>query len=416
MLLWPTLLLLSLLTLVTLCAEDYYALLGLSKSATDRDIKKAYRNLSKKYHPDKNPNDESAHAKFVAIAEAYDALSNEETRRIYDQYGYEGLKQHQQGGRAHHHHDPFDLFSRFFGGSGHFGHNAGVRRGSDKHAHMALPLRDFYNGRDMDFGLDKQVICSACEGSGSADGVVETCNVCGGSGMRIQKAQLAPGIFQQVQTTCNSCGGKGKMIKHVCQVCGGSRVVMEHETHTLHLERGMPAGVQVRFENEADESPDWEAGDLIVTVNEAEPVLSGEGGEEMERTDGTFFRRRGKDLLWREVLSLREAWMGDWTRNVTHLDGHVVPLSRKRGEVVQPGMVDVIAGEGMPIWQQYDASQSHPELEFGDLNVEYVVVLPDQMDDGMEKDFWAVWEKWRSRKGVDLGKDSGRPMGGHDEL
>lgn len=230
--------------------------------------------------------------------------------------------------------------------------------------------------------------------------------------MRIQKHQLAPGIFQQVQSPCNACGGKGKTIKHKCTVCGGSRVVMEHETHTLHLERGMPAGVQVHFENEADESPDWEAGDLIVTVFEAEPQLN-EGGEPIERTDGTFFRRRGKDLFWREVLSLREAWMGDWTRNVTHLDGHVVQLSRKRGDVVQPGMVEIVHGEGMPIWHQ----ESHPdELEFGDLNVEYVVVLPDQMESSMEKDFWSVWEKWRSKKGVDLGKDSGRPIGGHDEL
>ena len=175
----------------------------------------------------------------------------------------------------------------------------------------------------------------------------------------------------------------------------------------------MPAGVQVQFENEADESPDWEAGDLYVTVGEATPDRNEVANDPLERTDGTYFRRRGKDLFWREVLSLREAWMGDWTRNITHLDGHVVPLSRKRGEVIQPGMVEIIQGEGMPIWQR----ESHPdEMEFGDLNVEYVVVIPDQMENSMEKDFWSVWEKWRQKKGVDLGKDSGRPLNWHDEL
>lgn len=412
MLLWPALLLLSILPLLSLCAEDYYRLLGLDRDASDREIKKAYRQLSKKYHPDKNPNDETAHQRFVQIAEAYDALSNEETRRIYDQYGYEGLQQHKQGGGRPQHHDPFDLFSRFFGGSGHFGHG-GARRGPDKHAQTSLPLRDFYNGREMDFVIEKQAICSACEGTGSADGTVEMCSTCGGSGMRIQKHQLAPGIFQQVQTQCHVCGGKGKTIKHPCSVCGGGRVVTEKETHTLHLERGMAVGVQVQFENEADESPDWEAGDLYVTVNEASPQLNEGAQDPIERTDGTFFRRRGKDLFWREVLSLREAWMGDWTRNVSHLDGHIVRLQKKRGEVVQPGMVEVIHGEGMPIWER----ESHPDhLEFGDLNVEYVVVLPDEMESSMEKDFWSVWEKWRQKKGVDLGEDSGRPIGGHDEL
>ena len=413
MLIRPTfLLLLSVLPFLVLCAEDYYKLLGLDKSASDREIKKAYRQLSKKYHPDKNPGDESAHQKFVQIAEAYDALIDEETRRIYDQYGYEGLQQHKQSGGRPQRHDPFDLFSRFFGGSGHFGHG-GMRRGPDKQASMSLPLRDFYNGREVEFDIEKQAVCSACEGSGSADGVVDVCETCGGSGMRIQKHMLAPGIFQQVQTTCNVCGGKGKTVRHACTVCGGARVVTEKEHHTLNLERGMPVGIRITFQNEADESPDWEAGDLIVEVRESTPVLNTDAQDPLEKTDGNFFRRRGNDLFWREVLSLREAWMGDWTRNVTHLDGHIVRLTRKRGDVVQPGMVEAIPGQGMPIWQK----ESHPdELEFGALHVEYVVVLPDRMDSSMEKEFWSVWEKWRQKKGVDLGRDSGRPLKDRDEL
>ncbi|KAF2457528.1 hypothetical protein BDY21DRAFT_344103 [Lineolata rhizophorae] len=415
MLFRAVLLLCSLLPLLALCAEDYYKLLGVEKKATERELKRAYRTLSKKYHPDKNPGDDSAQQRFVAVAEAYECLIDSQCRKIYDQYGHDGVKQHKQGGGpGAGGHDPFDLFSRFFGGSGHFGHTPHERRGPGMEVRIAVPLRDFYTGRSTHFTVEKQNICDACEGSGSRDGQVDTCASCGGHGVKVTKHKLAPGIFQQVQSTCDACGGKGKTIRHPCPVCGGARVVREAETHELHVEPGMPKGIRLTYENEADESPDWVAGDLVLQVLEQEPRL-GTAGE--DRTDGTFFRRRGDDLFWREVLGLREAWMGDWTRNITHLDGHVVRLGRQRGEVVQPNTVEVVKGEGMPIWQS-DAETG--ELQYGALHVEYVVVLPDQMESGMEKEFWAVWDKWRRKNGVDLLKDSGRPAPPepeeHDEL
>jgi DnaJ-related protein SCJ1 len=218
---------------------------------------------------------------------------------------------------------------------------------------------------------------------------------------------------------CDACSGKGKTIKHPCPVCHGSRVVRESETHELDIEKGMPQGVRITYENEADESPDYVAGDLVVHLVEGDATL---GSQDHERTDGTFFRRRGHDLFWREVLSLREAWMGDWTRNVTHLDGHVVKLSRKRGEVVQPNTVEILKEEGMPIWHQ--ELENNDGLQYGNLHVEYIVVLPDQMEKGMEKDFWSVWDKYRKKSGVVLDKVLNRPEGeikmpeadGHDEL
>ncbi|KAJ4346572.1 DnaJ- protein scj1 [Didymosphaeria variabile] len=398
------LLLLGVFALGVLGAEDFYKLLGVKKDASERELKKAYRSLSKKFHPDKNPGDESAHNKFVAVAEAYEILIDEESRRVYDQYGHEGIKQHKQGGSPRQHHDPFDLFSRFFGGSGHFGHSGGQRQGPNMELRVAVPLRDFYNGRVTEFEVEKQAICSACEGTGSEDGHVETCDACGGRGARIQRQQLAPGLFQQMQVQCDKCNGKGKTIAHPCPVCGGSRVVREPEKHELHIEKGMPLNVRITYENEADESPDWVAGDLIVHLAETDPQY---GQQDHERTDGTFFRRRGKDLFWREVLSLREAWMGDWTRNITHLDGHIVQLSRKRGEVVQPNQIEVIADEGMPVWHQ-ELENNAGEV-YGSLHVEYVVVLPDQMEKGMEKDFWGVWEKYRKKSGKVLDEEWGRP-------
>jgi len=398
------------------CTEDFYKLLGIDKQASDREIKRAYRTLSKKYHPDKNPGNETAKQKFVEVADAYEALSDPETRKIYDQYGHEGLKQRQQGGGGGHH-DPFDLFSRFFGGSGHFGHSHGQRRGPDMEVRVGVPLKDFYNGHTTEFQLEKQQICEECEGTGSADGQVDMCSHCSGHGIVVKKHMLAPGIFQQVQVQCEHCGGQGKTIKHKCPVCSGSRVVRKVSTHHLIIERGAPKGQKINYENEADESPDWVAGDLHVTLVEKEASL--EEDNEM-KVDGTFFRRKGDDLYWKEVLGLREAWMGDWTRNLTHLDGHVVQLTRKRGETIQPGQVERVKGEGMPKWHE-DGDSVYHQTEFGDLLVEYTVVLPDQMDKPMEKDFWALWEKWRKKNGVDLQKDSGRPeapvnAGRKDEL
>ncbi|KAK1778892.1 hypothetical protein QBC45DRAFT_412747 [Copromyces sp. CBS 386.78] len=400
--------LLALLTLAQLALgiEDYYKVLGINKQASDKQIKSAYRQLSKKYHPDKNPGDSTAHDKFVEVSEAYEALIDPESRKIYDQYGHEGLKQRQQGG-GQQHHDPFDLFSRFFGGGGHFGNQPGQRRGPNIELKVAISLSDFYNGRTTEFQWDKQQICEECEGTGAADKHVDTCDVCGGHGVRIVRHQLAPGMIQQMQVQCDKCGGRGKSIRHKCPVCQGKRVLRKMATVGLNVERGMAEGSRIVYENEADESPDYVAGDLIVTVVEKEPSLNPEE-DNPDHLDGIFFRRKGDDLFWKEIISLREAWMGDWTRTITHLDGHVVRLGRERGEVVQPGHVDTIPGEGMPKWHQ-DGDSVYHKTEYGNLYVEYTVVLPDQMESGMEKEFWALWEKWRGKIGVDLHKDSGRP-------
>ncbi|KAJ5888766.1 hypothetical protein N7495_008807 [Penicillium taxi] len=399
-------------SVVVIAAEDYYKILGIDKSASERDIKRAYRTLSKKYHPDKNPGDDTAREKFVELADAYDVLSTSSLRKIYDQHGHNGVEQHRKGGGRPN--DPFDLFSRFFGGGGHSGH-AGSRRGPDMEVKAAIPLRDFYNGREINFLVEKQQICDSCEGTGSKDRQVETCDQCNGHGRVIQKHMLAPGMFQQVQMPCDKCGGQGKKIKNPCPVCHGQRVVKKSVETSASIEPGMDRGTRLVFENEADESPDYVAGDLIVILEEKEPEL---GEDDDERTDGTFFRRKGKDLFWKETLSLREAWMGGWSRNLTHLDGHIVRLGRKRGEVVQPFAVESVKGEGMPHYSEGHLHDHHDdgEAEPGNIYVEYHVVLPDQMESGMEKEFFALWEKWHKQTGVDLAADSGRPIPPLDDM
>ncbi|KAM4057458.1 DnaJ domain-containing protein [Hirsutella rhossiliensis] len=397
------LLVVALVGLVT-CAEDYYNVLGVGKDASDRELKSAYRKLSKRHHPDKNPNDKESHDKFVEVADAYNVLSDSELRQVYDRYGHDGVKSHRQGGGGGaDQQDPFDLFSRFFGGHGHFssreprGHNVEVR--------VEVTLREFYMGIATEFRWDKQHICETCGGSGSADGHVDTCETCAGRGVRIVKQQLAPGMFQQMQMRCDACGGRGKTVRTKCPACQGARVERKSTPVSLNVGRGVARDARVVFENEADQSPDWVAGDLLVTLVEKTPSLD----NNPDGVDGVFFRRKGDDLYWTEVLSLREAWMGDWSRNLTHLDARVVRLGRPRGQVVHPGHVETVAGEGMPLYREDNDDGGGGELKFGNLYVTYEVVLPDQMDSAMEKDFWALWEKWRAKKGVDLQKDSGRP-------
>ena len=390
---------------VAATSSNYYKILGLDKSCNERDLKRAYRTLSKKYHPDKSSGDEQ---KFLEIAEAYEALSDPTTRKIYDQHGAEGLANHKRGG-GQQQHNPFDLFSQFFGGGGR---QQGVRRGPDMEVKLNVPLRDFYAGREVPFSLEKQQICDTCTGSGSADGHVETCTKCGGRGIVIQKHMLAPGMFQQVQAHCDQCHGQGKMIKNPCKTCGGQKVVRKPVDLVADIEPGMARGHRIVFENEAEEHPDHVAGNLHVIIDELTPNLDTADNDEARksRNDGTFFRRKGPDLYWKEVLSLREAWMGHWSRNLTHLDGHVVRLSRSKGQVIQPGQIETVKGEGMPIWREGHVHEHDEHNEsHGKLYVEYIVVLPDQMESGMQKDFRAVWDKWRKKNGVDLFQDSGRP-------
>ncbi|KAM3552268.1 hypothetical protein MY1884_007296 [Beauveria asiatica] len=400
-------LLLSLLQLAH-CAEDYYKILGVDRSASDKQLKTAYRQLSKRFHPDKNPGDDTAKEKFVSVSEAYEVLSDPETRQIYDRHGHEGVQNKRNGGGGGGG-DPFDLFSRFFGGHGHFGSSAGEPRGHNVEVKVEISLRDFYNGATSEFQWNKQHICETCEGTGSKDKQVDHCSACNGHGVRIVKKQLAPGMFQQMQMRCDVCGGRGKTIRNVCPTCHGMRVEKKPTTVTLKIDRGAKRDSRVAYENEADESPDWVAGDLLVTLAEKSPSPE----DNPDHVDGMYFRRKGDDLYWTEVLSLREAWMGAWTRNLTHLDQHVVRLGRERGQVVQNGHVETVAGEGMPKWHE-DGDSVYHKHEFGNLYVTYEVVLPDQMDKAMEKDFWALWETWRKKQGVDLHKDSGRPA--HDEL
>ncbi|TFL02515.1 DnaJ-domain-containing protein [Pterulicium gracile] len=340
--------LLFLLCITYALAADYYKVLDLHKSASETDIRKAYKRLSKKFHPDKNKAPD-AENKFVEISHAYEVLSDAKKRQIYDRYGEEGLKQHESGGG--HNANPFDMFSNFFGG-GH--QHTQVRRGPTSLTEFDVTLADMYEGASIDFMIKKRILCDHCRGSGAAsDSDIHTCHGCNGSGVQIVKQQIFPGMFAQSQVTCDKCAGKGKVIAKKCNHCSGEKV-MDHTAHyTLEVQPGMPEGHEVVFEGEGDESPEWEAGDVVLRVRS-------------KKEKGTW-RRKESSLYWKETIGVDEALLG-FERNITHLDGHTVRVLREG--VTQPGFVQVFKEEGMPHFE----SSGH-----GDLFVEYIVVLPTEI-------------------------------------
>ncbi|KAG9102988.1 DnaJ- protein scj1 [Ceratobasidium sp. 370] len=343
--------LLALLALVAASA-DYYKILGVDRAASDATIKKAYKKLSKKYHPDKNKTPE-AKDKFVEVARAYEVLSDSQKRAIYDRHGEAGLKQHEGGQNAP---DPFSMFSSFFGG----GHAEQSRKGPVMFTEFEVSLADMYSGNHAEFRIKKRILCDHCRGSGAAsDGDIKTCTGCNGNGIKLVKQQVFPGMFAQTQVQCNECGGRGKVITKHCPHCGGHKVMDHTAEYILDIPPGMPEGHEVVFEGEGDESPDHDAGDVVLRVRSG-------------RTKGGW-RRKESTLYWTETIGVDEALLG-FERNITHLDGHIVTLNRTG--ITQPGYVQTIEGEGMPIFE----GTGH-----GDLYIQYNVVLPSSLNSDLKQ-------------------------------
>ncbi|EDR08522.1 uncharacterized protein LACBIDRAFT_179223 [Laccaria bicolor S238N-H82] len=339
----PFFVLLSFSLFIAAAAADLYKILDIHKSSSEKDIRAAYKRLSKKFHPDKNK-EPDAESRFVEIARAYEVLSDTTKRQIYDRHGEEGLKAHEGG---QHQQNPFDVFQSFFGGH----QQQQARRGPSSLTEFEVQLEDIYKGASIDFMIKKRILCDHCRGSGAAsDSDIHTCSSCGGNGVKIVKQQIFPGMFAQSQVTCNDCGGRGTVIKRKCPHCNGSKVVDHTAHYTLDITPGMPEGHEVVFEGEADESPDWEAGNVVLRVR--------------SKKDKGGWRRKESSLYWKETIGIHEALLG-FERNLTLLDGQTLPLVRKG--VTQPGFVQTIKGKGMPNFGQSST---------GDLFVEYNVILP----------------------------------------
>lgn len=333
----------------------YYEILGVSKSASQDDLKKAYRKAAIKNHPDKGGDPE----KFKELAQAYEVLSDPEKREIYDQYGEDALKEGMGGGGGGH--DPFDIFQSFFSGSpfGGGGSSRGrrQRRGEDVIHPLKVSLEDLYNGTSKKLSLSRNVLCSKCKGKGSKSGASLKCPVCQGSGMKISIRQLGPSMIQQMQHPCNECKGTGETIndKDRCTHCKGEKVVQEKKVLEVIVEKGMQNGQRITFPGEADEAPDTVTGDIVFVLQQKEHPK---------------FKRKGDDIFYEHTLSLTEALCG-FQFIITHLDGRQLLIKSHPGEVVKPDQFKAINDEGMPMYQR-------PFMK-GKLYIHFTVEFPDSL-------------------------------------
>ncbi|PON50904.1 Terminal organelle assembly protein [Parasponia andersonii] len=345
----------------------YYEILGVSKNASQDDLKKAYKKAAIKNHPDKGGDPE----KFKELAHSYEVLSDPEKREIYDQYGEDALKEGMGGGGGGH--DPFDIFQSFFGGGNPFGGGSSrggrrQRRGEDVVHPLKVSLEDLYLGISKKLSLSRNVLCSKCNGKGSKSGESMKCAGCQGSGMKVTIRQLGPSMIQQMQHPCNECKGTGETIsdKDRCPACKGEKVVPEKKVVDVIVEKGMQNGQKITFPGASDEAPDTVPGDIVFILQQKEH---------------SKFKRKGDDLFYEHNLSLTEALCG-FQFVLTHLDGRQLLIKSNPGEVVKPDSFKAINDEGMPMYQR-------PFMK-GKLYLHFTVDFPDSLSPEQVKALEAV--------------------------
>lgn len=295
--------------------RDYYEVLGVARNAGEDDLKKAYRRCAMKFHPDRNPGDATAEAAFKECKEAYEVLADANRRRMYDQHGHAAFE-HGMGGGAGHGPDMGDIFGDIFGNIFGGGAARGPRRGADVGYVMELSLEEAV------FGIEKQIEiptleeCDACDGSGSADGKVDTCATCHGHGqVRFQR-----GIFS-MQQACPHCGGRGQTISRPCVDCHGQGRVERTKTLQVKIPAGVDNGDRIRLTGEGETGPAGAPpGDLYVDVRVREHEI---------------FQRDGDDLHCEVPVRITQAALGDTIR-VPTLKGEVelkIPAETQSGKL-----------------------------------------------------------------------------------
>jgi molecular chaperone DnaJ len=319
--------------------RDYYEVLGIAKGASKEEIKKAYRQMAIKYHPDKNPGDKSSEEKFKEAAEAYEVLSDDNKRARYDQYGHAGANggygQYSGGGMT-----VEDIFSQFgdifgghFGGFGGFGGRSSGRRvnkGSDLRVKVKLDLKEIANGVEKKIKVNKYINCKECSGTGAEHGSsYSTCSTCRGSGY---VTRVANTLLGQMQTTspCPTCQGEGKMITNKCSACSGEGVVRDSEVISIRIPAGVAEGMQMSVAGKGNAARRGGVnGDLLVMIEEEKhPELI----------------RDGNDIIYNLYLSFPDAALGAPVE-VPTVEGKV---KIKIDAGTQPGKILRLKGKGLP--------------------------------------------------------------------
>lgn len=328
--------------------RDYYDVLGVSKGASADDIKKAYRKLALKYHPDKNPGDKEAEEKFKEAAEAYEVLSDAEKKQRYDQFGHAGVGGASGGGGGYGGYggggmsmdDIFEQFGDIFGGFGFGGGNRSggrrrsVNRGSNIRIKVKLTLEEISEGATKKIKVNKYVGCDSCHGSGSKGGSGSTCPTCKGNGQVAQVTNTFLGRMQTV-TTCPTCQGEGTVVTDKCNKCWGDGIVRGEEVLEIKIPAGVEDGMQLSMSGKGNAGPrNGVPGDLLIVIEE----------EEHEH-----FRRDGQHIIYDLFLNFADAAMG------TQME--VPTLSGKAKIKIEPGTqagkVLRLKGKGLPSISDY---------------------------------------------------------------
>jgi molecular chaperone DnaJ len=345
--------------------RDFYEILGIAKNASEEEIKKAYRKLAIKYHPDKNPDDKAAEEKFKEAAEAYEILSNPEKRQRYDQYGHAGVGGSSgHGGGGMNMDDIFSQFGDIFGGAFGFGGGGGgrsggrrVNRGSNLRVKVKLTLSEIANGVEKKIKVNKYVGCKTCSGSGAKSGQYENCRMCNGTGVFTRVQQTILGAMQ-TQTTCSSCNGEGRIIKDKCNTCHGDGIVRDEEVISINIPAGVAEGMQLSMQGKGNAAPRGGInGDLLIAIEEEEhPHL----------------KREGNHLMYSLGVSFPDAALGT-SAEIPAVDGKV---KIKIDPGTQSGKVLRLKGKGLPDVNGYGK---------GDLLVEISIFTPTTLSNDEKK-------------------------------
>lgn len=345
--------------------RDYYEVLGVSKDATDDQIKKAYRKTAIKYHPDRNPDNKEAEEKFKEAAEAYGVLSDPDKRAKYDRFGHNGPEM--GGGFGDFYGGGMsmdDIFAQFgnifgghFGGFGGFGGSASSTRrsrGGDIRVTVSLSLKEIAQGVDKKIKVKKRNTCSVCRGTGAESASdVHSCTTCGGSGVVFHTQQSFLGTIQ-TQQVCPSCKGTGETIDKKCKHCHGEGTEMGEEVVAFSIPAGVQQGMALTVSGKGNAAPrGGEPGDLIVVIKEL--------------PDDNFIRN-GDDIIYNLLISYPEAVVGGKVEMPT-IDGKV-KVTIEPG--TQPGKILRLRNKGLPSLRSGIK---------GDLLVHISIHVPTQMDD-----------------------------------
>lgn len=311
---------------------DYYELLEVERTADDKTLKSAYRRIAMECHPDRNPGNAQAEAKFKAVSQAYDCLKDPQKRAAYDQYGKAAFENGGQGGfgAAQGFGDFADIFESFFGAANGGGRSRGPARGADLRYDLEIKLDDAFHGKSADVTIDVASLCGDCHGAGAAPGShARLCNMCSGQGkMRVQQG------FFVVERTCPTCHGRGEVIENPCRKCRGEGRVDERKTIAVDIPPGVDEGTRIRVAGKGEAGPRGAAaGDLYIFIHVSRHKM---------------FEREGTALFCRAPISFTTAALGGEIE-IPGLDGHKHVIAIPAG--IQSGKQLRQRGAGMPVLQ-----------------------------------------------------------------